>query len=148
MPAVDYHGIVTTLKTLLEADSSLAGVQVLVEQEPVFDVLGSGKAIVLTLDSRNAPGGQQPISQGKRTRWMVRIAIWAIGFDTVFEEACRKRDDLMGTLELALMNNRTVSDKLAHSFLDGGAFIPVQDARGMYALGETVLVGEATAVAT
>ena len=147
MAAVDFHGILTTLKTILEGDSSLAGVPVYVEEEPNFVVMGSGRALVLTLDSRRATP-DQPIAKGKRTRWHIRVAIWAIGFDLQFAEAARKRDDLVGTLELVLMNNRDVSGKLAAGWLEGGAFVPVHTAQGMYALAETVLVGEATAIAT
>lgn len=147
MAVVNYHGILTTLKELLEADDSLHGVPVLVEEEPVFDLLGAGKALVLTLDSRRETSGQ-PLAAGKRTRWHIRLGIWAAGFDLKFEEAAKKRDDLVGALELVLMNNRTVQGLVGAGWIEGGVFIPVQSAQGMYALAETVMVLEATAVAT
>jgi len=144
---VDYHGLLTTLKTLLEADASLAGVPIRVEEDPTFDLSGAGRALVLTLASRReAPG--QPLAAGKRTRWHVRIGIWAVGFGLTFEEAARQRDDLVGALELVLMNNRQVSGKWAAGWIEGGDFLTVRQAEGSFALAETIFVGEALAIAT
>src|SRR3990167_5582044 len=113
MSAVDYHGILTELKAILEED-------------PAFDLSGAGKAIVLTL-SRRRPTSRQPLAAGKRTRWEVSFSVWAMGFDMSFEAAASKRDDLVGALELVLMNNRTVSGKLGSGWLEGGEFISVRD---------------------
>ena len=147
MAAVDYHGVLTTLKTLLEADASLSGVPVFVEEDPQFDLSGAGKAIVLTLGSRR-PASGQPLAAGKRTRWEGRLGVWAVGFANTFELAAKARDDLVGSLELVLMNNRTVSDKVASGWLEGGEFISVRDqSAGNYALAETVFAFEATAIA-
>jgi len=146
--AVDYHGILTELKAILEADDSLVGVPVFVEEDPAFDLSGVGKAIVLTL-SRRRPTSGQPLAAGKMTRWEVSFSVWAMGFDMSFETAAAKRDDLVGALELVLMNNRTVNGKLSSGWLDGGEFISVRDQdSGSYAIAETVMSGEATAVAT
>ena len=103
---------------------------------------------MLTLGSRReAPG--QPLAAGKRTRWHVRLSVWAVGFANTFEKAAKERDDLVGSLELVLMNNRTVGGKVAAGWLEGGEFISVRDqSMGNYALAETVFVGEAQAIAT
>ena len=148
MAAVDYHGILTELKAILEADASLDGVPVFIEEDPTFDLSGAGKAIVLTL-SRRRPTSGQPLAAGKRTRWEVSFSVWALGFDMSFEAAAAKRDDLVGALELVLMNNRTVSGKLGSGWLEGGEFISVRDqTSGSYAIAETLMSGEVTAVAT
>ena len=148
MAAVDYHGLLTTLKELLEADDTLIGVPVFVEEDPQFDLSGAGTAIILTLGNRRASSGQ-PLAAGKRTRWEVTLSVWAMGFALSFDQAAKKRDDLVGALELVLMNNRTISDKLASGWIEGGEFISVRDeTTGSYAIAETRMVGEATAIAT
>lgn len=148
MAVVDYHGILTELKTILDADATLGDVPVFIEEDPQFDLSGAGRAIVLTLSSRREGGGQ-PLAAGKRTRWHVRIGVWAVGYALSFELAAKARDDLVGLLELVLMNNRTVSGKMAAGWLEGGEFISVRSqSEGSYALAETIFVGEALAVAT
>ena len=148
MAAVDYHGILTTLKTLIEADALTSGIPVFVEEDPQFDLSGSGKAVVLTLGSRREAQGQ-PIAVGKRTRWTVRIGVWAVAYGITFEEASRLRDGLVGDLELVLMNNRTAGGKLASGWIEGGEFISVRDqSQGTFALAETIFAGEALAIAT
>lgn len=148
MAVVDYHGILTSLKTLLEADASLDGVPVFIEEDPQFDLSGAGKAICLTLGSRREASGQ-PMAAGKRTRWQGRLSAWAVGFALTFEEAAKLRDDLVGSLELVLMNNRTVSGKVAAGWLEGGEFISVRDqTTGSYAIAETIFAFEVQAIAT
>ena len=61
MAAVDYHGILVSLKEILEADDSLAGIPVFIEEDPTFDLSGSGKAITLTL------GRRRPTSPSRRS---------------------------------------------------------------------------------
>lgn len=147
MAAIDYHGILTSLAAILEADASLAGSQVVVEQDPTFDLQGSGSAIVLTLDSRREAAGQ-PLAAGKRTRWHVRVSCWVVGFGMSFEEAAERRDSIVGALELVLMNNRTVNGKVAAGWIEGGEFITVnRQSEGSFAMAETVLICEALAVA-
>ena len=136
------------MKTLIEADATLDGVLVFIEEDPQFDLSGAGKAVVLTLANRRETPGQ-PMAAGKRTRWHVRVGVWAVGFDMSFERAAATRDDLVGTLELFLMNNRTVSGKVSAGWLEGGEFISVRNQNeGSYALAETIFVGEAVAIAT
>ena len=147
MAAIDYHGILTTLKTLLEADATLAGVPVRVEEDPTFDLAGAGTALVIMLNSRRESPGQ-PLAAGKRIRWHIRVSVWSVGYGLSFEEAAQRRDSLVGALELVLMKNRTVSDKVGAGWVEGGDFLTVRATDGNYALAETVLVGEAVAIAT
>lgn len=147
MAAVDYHGILTSLKTILEADSSLNNVPVFIEEDPQFDLMGAGSALVLTLGSRREAQGQ-PLAAGKRTRWNVRLSVWAVGYAITFEQAAKVRDNLVGALELVLMNNRTAGGKVAAGWLEGGEFISVRSQNeGSYALAETVFAAEALAIA-
>ena len=148
MAVVDYHGILTSMKTILEDDASLGDVPVFVEEDPQFDLSGAGRALVLTLGSRREGGGQ-PLAAGKRTRWHVRVGVWAVGYALSFEAAAKLRDDLVGLVELVLMNNRTISGTVAAGWLEGGEFISVRNqTEGCYALAETIFVGEALAIAT
>lgn len=145
MSVVRYHEILDTLKSILEASDTLVGVPVAIEQDPSFDVGGAGKALIITLGSRRPTGGQS-LSAGKRTRYEIRLSVWALGFAVSFEEAAKARDELVAALELVLMSNRTVGDVVATGWLEGGEFISVRDTQGCYAMAETIFVCEASAV--
>lgn len=149
MAAIDYHGVMTSLKAIFEADSLTSGVPVFIEEEPAFDAYNSaGKAIIIVFDGRQAPAQIQPIAAGKRVRLHARYGVWSVGFGLSYEAAASRRDDLMGAVDLVLANNRTVSGKLSHSWIEGGVCVPVQASQGLAALAETVLIGEAVAIAT
>lgn len=144
MAAVKYHGILTALKEVFEGDPRTSHARVFVEEDPQFDLMGAGAAIVLVLNGRAASAGQ-PIAKGRRTRWTVRIGIWACGFAMTFEQAAQARDDLTDMIELVTMDNRTIKDKVASSWLEGGAFVSAKTEQGLFSSGETVLAAEITA---
>lgn len=150
MAAIDYTGILSTLATLLAADSRLAGVRIFVEEDPQFGLADQGKAIVLTLVNRSSSSGQS-MSAGKRTRYSVNIGAWSVGFDMAsFNDACIKRDAVLGALELVLMDNRTISGKVTSAQLEGGEFMSVRrPTEQVYcSMAETVIRAEASAINT
>lgn len=149
MSAVDYAGILNQLKTIIEADTSMAGVRVYVEEDPQFGAMESGKGVIIYLLDRR-PTADQVASAGKRTRFIVRVQLWSLGFDLAsFHDAEVKRDAVVGALELVLMNNRTIGDKVTSSFLMGGQFLNSRDAQDAVfcALAETILEAEVSAIA-
>ena len=146
MSTIDYHGVMVSLKAIFEADSRTSGVPVFIEQEPTFDINGSGKAIVIIFDGRQAPGDIQRIAAGKHTVFRARYGIWSVGFGISYDEGAQRRDELLGAVDLVLNDNRTVSGKLSHSWVEGGVCVPVSNAQQLAALAETVLVGEASAI--
>lgn len=150
MAAVDYTGILSSLKTILEADSRLDGVRVFVEEDPQFGMADQGKAVVLTMKSRSPSSGQS-MSAGKRTRYAASIGAWSIGFDmATFNDACIKRDAILGQLELVLMENRTISGKVTSMQLGGGEFMSVnRPTEQVFCSGaETIINAEVSAINT
>ncbi len=150
MAAIDYIGILSSLKTIFEADSRTSTARVYVEEDPQFGMADAGRAIVLTLVSR-APFAGQSIAAGKRTRYLARIGVWSIGFDVEsFNAACQKRDALLAQVELVLMDNRTISGKVTASQLEGGEFMSVRNpGENVFCAGaETAVSAEVAAINT
>lgn len=151
MAAVDYKGIRDSLESILTGDSRVNGYRIFVEEEPQFGLQDAERAIVVYLDRRAARGPDQVASAGKRTRWELRVTFWVFAFSLEsYRKACGLRDDLTAQLELVLMENRTISGKVAHSYLEGGAFVSAREATSgaFMAAGETALVAEVSAVTT
>lgn len=148
MPAVDYSGIRTQLKAILVGDSQTAAARLYVETEPDLGMADANTAIaVYTLDRR--PAASQPAAFGKQTIYHLRTSLWAFAFDLEgYEQACVKRDALLGQLELVLMKDRTIGNKVATSWLEGGeVFCARHPASQIYvAAAETLLVAEVRAI--
>lgn len=150
MAAVNYTGILSSLKAIFEADSRTSDARVYVEEDPQFGQSDVGKAIVLTMVKR-VPFTSQSIAAGKRTRYMVHIGAWSTGFDMEsFNNACIKRDALLGQVELVLMANRTISGTVTAAQLEGGEFMGVLNPRDnvFCAMAETVIIAEVEAINT
>src|SRR3990167_5566547 len=150
MSAVTYTAILSALKAIFEADARTSGARVFVEEDPQFGLSDAGKAIVLTMMNRSPTSGQ-PLAAGKRTRYMARIGIWSVGFDMAsFNDACVKRDALLGQTELVLMDNRTISGKVTAAQLEGGEFMTVRNPgeNVFCAMAETVVSAEVAAINT
>lgn len=147
---VDYSGIRTSLRTLLTASASLANVRIYIEQEPEIGLPDAGLALAIFGLSRNAIASQ-PAAFGKQTIYNLRTAIWTFSFNMEsYEAACTSRDGLLGVLELVLMENRTISNKVASSWLEGGEIFSARhpDTGIFVAAAETVLVSEVRAINT
>ena len=148
MAAIDYTGILTSLKALLDADSRTNNARVYIEEDPQFGQADAGRAVVLTLVGR-LPSAGQPMAAGKRTRYVVRIGAWSVGFDMAsFEAACAKRDALLAQVELVVMDNRTISGKVTSAQLEGGEFMSVRNPTDSVfcAMAETVISAEVSAI--
>ncbi len=144
MAAVNYYGILETLRDIFKADPRTADAQVYIERDPSVDVLGAQKGIIIYLESRK-PTDNQPIAAGKRTRYELSISVWAFGYSIDVGESCSIRDELTGQVELVLLANRTIRDKVAFSFLKGGKFLSVSNEGYIFASAETEVVAEVTA---
>lgn len=150
MAAIDYTGILSSLKAIFEADARTSNARVYVEEDPQFGQSDSGRAIVLTLVNRTPSSGQS-MAAGKRTRYAARIGAWSVGFDMEsFNAACVKRDALLAQTELVLMDNRTISGKVTTAQLEGGEFFSVRNPgeNVFCAMAETVIGVEVSAINT
>ena len=147
MARVDYYAIEQEIKTVLEADAALAGVTVTIEEELMF---GSESTpwIGVYLDRRDAPPALQRLGAGQSTRFLLRFPLWCWEYHLEsITKAIQRRDDLVGKIEVALMKNRTLSGKVATSWLEGGelpsARLPEQ--AGFVSGAEVILVAEVSA---
>lgn len=143
MSAIRYREIVEALRDIFQADPRTADAGVYIGKDLAVDTVGVQKAIVIMLDKRK-PCDDQPIAAGRRTRWELHIQIWSCGFDMDGEEASRIRDILLGDVELVLMANRTIRDKVAGSWLMGGEFVSVSGEQNVFSSAETILVADVT----
>lgn len=122
MARADYYAVESAIKTLLDADSTLTGVQVGIEEELAFGASTAGQ-VEIYLERRDAPADLQALRAGQTTRFLVRLSLWCYGFSIEsVAKACQLRDDLMGKVEVALMANRTLSGSVNKFYLDGGEF--------------------------
>ena len=151
MSAINYTGIQDALEALLLADTRTNVAKIFVESEPQFDLMGAQQVIAVFLTGRTAPAGEQVLSQGKRTRMLLKMPIWVIAFSIdSYRRACELRNTLLGNLELVLMDNKTIGGTVATSWLEGGDMVSAHDGQGgMWTAGaESLLVAEVSAVNT
>lgn len=151
MAAVDYGGVLEALQLIFQSDSRTSDARVYVEEDPAFGLGESDKGIVLVLD-RRVPTSGQAMAAGKRTRHLLTIGVWVVGFNMEsFREAGKVRDALLAQVELVLMDNRTISGLVTSGQLGGGEFLSafVQGATPVHmAMAETKFEVEVSAINT
>ena len=121
MARIDYYDIEKELQYILQGDPALNEVTVLIEEMPEMTA-DMAPFVSIFIDRREVPSAQ-PIAGGTRQRMLLKLSLWCyvVEMESV-ESACKKRDDLIGKVEIALMNNRTINDKVNHTIMDGGEF--------------------------
>ena len=147
---VDYSGIRQQLKSILAGDLGTSGARLYVETEPDLGMADANTAIAIFSLGRSA-APSQPAAFGKQTIYHLRMSLWAFAFNLDgYEQACEKRDTLLGALELVLMKERTIGGKVATSWLEGGEiFCARHPQSNIYvAAADTILVAEVRAVNT
>ena len=122
MSAVDYTGIQNALETALTEDVRTNAARIYVEEEPQFGLMDAERVVAVFLEGRSAPAREQGLNMGKRTRFHLRASAWVFAFSLEsFRKSCEARNDLLGAVEQVLMDNRTLGDKIATLWLEGGA---------------------------
>ena len=150
MARLDYFGIEEAIKTLLEANTNLTGVQVGLEEELPFTAAADAQ-VEIYLVRRDTPE-LQPLAAGQRTRFLVRFSIWCYGvsFESI-AKACEARDDLVGNVEISLMADRSLGGTVNSSWLEGGAFETKEAPGGSSGFGmggEIILMADVKATTT
>jgi len=124
---IDYWGIEQKIAQVLKAAPELVGVDITVEKELSFQ---RGPIVIIYLDQREVPIDQQTLSANTRARQVLTFSIWCWHFALEVADGMRKRDDLLGKLELVLMNDDTFGDTVEASWLAGGQFMRLENAEG------------------
>jgi len=148
---VAYTTIQNALETILKADARTNVARIFVEEEPQFDIMDSQQVIAVFMERRVAGPKDQQLGLAKRTRYHLTITIWVLAFSIEsYRTACDLRNTLLDNLELTLMDNRTISNTVTTSWLEGGVMISAKDPqKGVFtAAAETILTAEVSAVNT
>jgi hypothetical protein len=143
MAAIDYFGIAEEMAEIIHANKP--DIMVVVEEELIIGP-DNHPIIAVYVDSREVPANQ-PIASGRKMRIIVHFAVWVWSYGLNVKEAIRERDDLIGDVELILMQNRTINDLVDMLWIDGGklptAMLP--DSSGFTSGGEIIVRAEVMA---
>lgn len=118
MAKVDYWDVENEIAAILRAHESMYEVTVLVEPEMTFSSEMT-PWLGIYMESRMAPSGQS-LSAGRKQRYILDFRIWVWCFSLDVSEAIQRRNSLVGVVELVLMGNRTLNDKVDMSWIEGG----------------------------
>ena len=133
------------IKNVLDDDASVVA-DVIIEEELSVQ---RNNVVGIYLDDRIAPEGDQSLSSGTRTRFQVRFSIWCwhFGIGPDRRPVMEQRDDLLGNVEIALMNNRSLNSTVETSWIEGGEFMsgPDPDSNQFMAGAQIILVADVTA---
>lgn len=135
MARVDYYAIEQGIEEVLKDDPNLVDVAILIEPAALVE---RGNTVAIYPDRRSAPADDQVISAGRRTRLMLRFSIWCYSDGLERESVLKARDDFVGRVELALMDDPTLRGTVEESWLDGGEFDTPQELDSGFALGAEV----------
>lgn len=144
---IDYYDIEEELAQILRTDPRTQEAKVLVEEELN---ISEGDTILIELERRDAPPDLQTASAGLRTRYQIQISVWCYAYAFEKEVSMRRRDDLLGRVELVIQENRGLNGKVGSTWLQGGDFENRRDVagQGFVAAAQIEVICEATAVST
>lgn len=130
MARVDYSAIEQQIKTILLADSTLAGVTVEVERNGL-ESPEQCPWVGVYLERRRIE--RRPIAAGTRMDYRVAFLLWCYEYHMEsIETANTARDNLIGKVEIALMKNPTLGGTVTTMMLadDAGEFETAQASPG------------------
>ena len=135
MAAIDYNGITTTIRDTIATEVGsdyyvTANMAQPAETRPW---------VAIYLDGRT-PTDNQPIAAGTRQRYTLNYSIWCWCWSLNGpEHAGEARDDLMGLVETALMENRKMGGLVENGVLAGGEFQTAKDDKGVWLMGGEII---------
>lgn len=118
MARVDYSDIKAEIASILSASTDLATVQITVDDDIRLDSFGVSANVEIVRRDYTAPA--QSLSAGQRQRYYLTAVVSVISVALDREAAVSMRDSVVGHIEVALMRNRTLNDKVDTLFLQGG----------------------------
>lgn len=145
MAAIDYWGIKEDLKELLTIDPTLADVSIEVEPEELFSP-EMAPWIGIFMPGRT-DDNEQSIAAGTRQALFIQLTLVCAECALEKDVAIKKRDNLIGAVEVALLKVRLIGGKVETMQIQGGDFdtgqLPALDT--FLSLGEINLRVRATA---
>lgn len=117
MARIDYWSIENELAEIIKANTRAA--YVCVEEQIQFGADNS-PWVGVYVERRDALSGMQTLSMGQRTRMKLHMVVWVWCFSLEMERAIKDRDDMVGELELVLMQNREINGLVDTLWITGG----------------------------
>ena len=130
MAIIDYLGIETAIKNILEADSRTSSYTV--EIEPPDEIRTDAcPYIAIYLDSYDTPLNDELIGGTKPFRTFLNIEVWCYDFSLENLAGASARDTLLGNVKEVLKENRTLSDTVLVTAFTGGDFDNQKNTSGL-----------------
>jgi|TARA_Y100000361_G_C11101880_1_gene312388 hypothetical protein len=130
MAIIDYLGIETAIKNILEADSRTSSYTV--EIEPPDEIRTDAcPYIAIYLDSYDTPLNDELIGGTKPFRTFLNIEVWCYDFSLENLAGASARDTLLGNVKEVLKENRTISDTVLVTAFTGGDFDNQKNTSGL-----------------
>ena len=130
MAIIDYLGIETAIKNILEADSRTSSYTV--EIEPPDEIRTDAcPYIAIYLDSYDTPLNDELIGGTKPLRTFLNIEVWCYDFSLENLAGASARDTLLGNVKEVLKENRTISDTVLVTAFTGGDFDNQKNTSGL-----------------
>ena len=130
MAIIDYLGIETAIKNILEADSRTSSYTV--EIEPPDEIRTDAcPYIAIYLDSYDTPLNDELIGGTKPFRTFLNIEVWCYDFSLENLAGASARDTLLGNVKEVLKENRTLSDTVLVTSFTGGDFDNQKNTSGL-----------------
>lgn len=146
----EYASIADAVADQLKAFAGLDGVRVETEQDPVLGLPDDGGRALVVESLRRRPSPGQSMAAGKRLRSRFQVCISAVGYDLEsFRAAAAKRDALIGQVELAVLADRTIGNRVSNLEIMGGDFYRASapgNAGPFASIGETILEMDVSAI--
>jgi hypothetical protein len=147
MARVDYYAIEEEIAEILRAN--IPDITVSVESELLFSPEQT-PWVGVYLDRRDAPRELQKIAAGTKTTFRLTLTIWVWCYHMEKAQAIRLRDEWLSEVEVVLMRYRTLNEKVAMSWIEGGRMpsgriqsaTPIASQTDFLAGGEIILVAE------
>lgn len=130
MAIIDYLGVQTALKTILDADSRTDDYTI--EVEPEYDLITDKMPYVaIYLDTWETPSTDEIIGGTNPFRTFLNLELWMYDFSLENYVGATKRDTMIGNVKEVLKENRTISDNVLVTTFTGGSFDNQKNDRGL-----------------
>lgn len=149
MSRVDYYAITEEIKTILDASAHITSTpNIVVEDDVIFGTFDHTPQIMVYLTNRT-PAPNQRIAAGRDTRYRLQFSIWVwcsgLGKQGV-KDAINLRNDLLGQIELELMEKRTLNEMVDGLWLQGGDMTSIRPDKTRFVSGaELIIIAEVSA---
>lgn len=148
---IGYSAIADQIKAAIEADSTMEGVRIYVEEEPQFGLMDQPVVAIFMKKRSAAPDRtHQRLAAATRIRMHITFSCWVVAFSIEsYKIACDVRNEILANLELCFLRNTAAfSSSSEVSMIEGGVTPSARDPQSQVfiAAGEIELTISATGI--